>query len=100
MPISSNNHFHQDTRILVWSQRNIENFIYNSCLYEFEDIISSVDAVDLVAPPQYDLIGKGINKLVKTQTKYFKYLTHLNPYRQVRCLEREYEVQYFSFKEY
>ena len=82
----------QDSRILIWSQRNIENFIFNSCLYEFEDIIDTVDTVDIISPPQYDFLGKIIKKSVKTNTQYFKPLVNINPYRQAIHLEQEYDI--------
>ena len=92
MRISLNDNHHRDARVLVWSQRNIQNFIHNSCLYEFEDIIGTIDAVDIVSPPQYDLMGKVIKKLVTNQTKHFNSLAHLNPYCKSINLEHEYDV--------
>lgn len=90
--LSLNDHGNRESRILVWSQRNIQNFIYNSCLYEFEDIIGEVDATQIIAPPQYDLMGRGVKKLVKTHTQQVKSLANLNPYRQSINLEQEYDV--------
>ncbi len=35
-------------RVAIVSLRQRNNFVYNSCLYEFEDIIAEVDDVDLI----------------------------------------------------
>ncbi|MEO1800393.1 MAG: hypothetical protein AAFR62_08185, partial [Cyanobacteria bacterium J06629_2] len=59
---------YQNERVLVWSQRNIQNYIFNSCLYEFEDLIQSVDCTNLISPPQYNLWEKGIRKAIKNYT--------------------------------
>lgn len=80
------------SRTLIWSLRNIQNFNYNACLFEFEDIIDTVDSTDLLAPPQYDLAGKVVKRLVKTQAKNLKPLIHLNPYFKPINLEQEYDV--------
>lgn len=82
----------RESRTLVWSQRNIQNFIYNSCLYEFEDLVGEFEQGNVVSPQQYDFLGKAIKKLVKSQTKQFPFLTKINPYRQTISLEREYDV--------
>ena len=92
MSINLKSYCHSDARTLVWSLRNIQNFNYNSCLFEFEDIINTVDAADLIAPPQYNFPGKIIKRLVKTQAKNFKPLTTLNPYLKSVNLEQEYDV--------
>ncbi len=92
MSLSLTDDYNRESRTLVWSQRNIQNFVYNSCLYEFEDIIGTVDQAEVISPQQYDLLGKGIKKLVKSQTKQFPILTKINPYRQSMSLEKEYDV--------
>ncbi|MGL6341580.1 MAG: glycosyltransferase family protein [Waterburya sp.] len=79
-------------RVLVWSQRNIENFIFNSCLFEFEDIIKEVDLANIISPPQYSLGEKIVRKFVKNNTQYCKSLVNLNPYFQSIYLEQEYDV--------
>ncbi|MEL6928240.1 MAG: glycosyltransferase [Cyanobacteria bacterium J06600_6] len=95
MSLSLDDDYNRQSRTLVWSQRNIQNFVYNSCLYEFEDIIAAVDRVDIISPQQYDLFGKGVKKLVKSQTKQFPFLTKINPYRQSMSLSQEYDI-FFS----
>src|SRR5258705_1334841 len=39
-----------DARILVFSQRNMVKALFRCAHYEFEDVISAIDSVDLVAP--------------------------------------------------
>jgi Glycosyl transferases group 1 len=82
----------QGSRILVWSQRNIENFLFNSCLFEFEDIINEVDLVNVISPPQYSFSEKVIKKFIKNNTPYLKSLVNVNPYFQSVYLEQEYDV--------
>ncbi|MCC0178464.1 glycosyltransferase family 1 protein [Waterburya agarophytonicola K14] len=92
MSINFPGYCNKESRTLVWSLRNIQNFIYNSSLFEFEDIINLVDAVDLIAPPQYDFAGSAVKRLVKTQTHNFKPLINLNPYFKSIDLEQEYDI--------
>ncbi len=82
----------QESRILVWSQRNIENFIFNSCLFEFEDLIKKVDLADIISPPAYSFKGKVIKKIVKNSAQYFKTTAHFNPYLQPAYLEQKYDL--------
>lgn len=88
----SSNEYNQDTRVLVWSLRNIQNFVFNTCLFEFEDIIAEVDSVDIYSPPQYDLPGKVINRLVKDTSRWIRPFSHVNPYRHAYTAEHEYDV--------
>ena len=92
MSFNINELSHQESRILVWSQRNIENFIFNSCLFEFEDVINEVDVADIISPPQYSYSGKLVKKLVKNSTQYCKSIANLNPYFYPIYLEQEYDV--------
>ena len=92
MSINFKKHCNPESRALVWSLRRIQNFIYNSCLYEFEDIINEIDKVDLITPPQLDSKGKAINRLVKTKFGKYKPVIHLNPYIKSINLEQEYDV--------
>jgi hypothetical protein len=92
MSLNTNELSHQESRILVWSQRNIENFIFNSCLFEFEDIINEVDVANLISPPQYNHSGQLVKKLVKDTTQYCKSLANLNPYFYPLNLKQEYDV--------
>ena len=40
-----------DARVLLFSQRNLNRLMYQCFMYEFEDVVHSVDRVDLLAPP-------------------------------------------------
>jgi hypothetical protein len=92
MLINEDDICHREPRILVWSQRNIENFIFNSCLFEFEDVIDEVDLTDLILPPEYSFKGKLVKKFVKTNTKYFKSIANFNPYFYSIDLKQKYDV--------
>ena len=87
------NTYPQQSRILLLSLRQAENFIFNSCLYEFEDVVCQVDAVELVlAPPQDQLLTKLITKTTKIITRHTKLGTFINPYSQSITLEQEYDL--------
>jgi len=84
-----------DARVLIWSLRNIQNFVYNSCLFEFEDIIEDVDQANVLAPPQYDALGTFLKRVVeyKTRRTGALSLTRVNPY--VGGIELHYEYQIY-----
>ena len=86
----------EDSRVLIWSLRNIQNFVYNACLYEFEDIVAAVDDVDIMAPPAYNSTQRIINKTVvmATQKIKSKALTNVNPYVGSIDLWYEYEIYF------
>lgn len=86
------NNYNRESRTLIWSQRNVHNFIYNSCLYEFEDLIAAVDRADLISSRQYDILGRGLNKIIKSQSGQFPFLTKINPYRETISLPKNYDV--------
>lgn len=88
----------KDSRVLTWSLRNIQNFVYNSCLFEFEDIISEVDKADIYSPPQFDAAGRVLNKTIVSTTRHVKPLplTSLNPYRKSESLDREYDMYFVT----
>ena len=92
MSINFKKHCNPESRALVWSLRKIQNFVYNSCLYEFEDIINEIDKADLITPPQLDFKGKVVNRLIKTQARNFKPVINLNPYIKSIDLEQEYDI--------
>ena len=81
-----------EKRVLLLSLRNTQNFFFNSCLYEFEDIIAEVDIVDLLNPSQYTLQGDFIKKLLRHQNKIFTELVNFNPYPDAFFLENEYDL--------
>jgi hypothetical protein len=41
-----------DPRVLLFSQRNIEQQLWRSCQHEFEEVITGLDSVRLLAPPR------------------------------------------------
>ena len=88
----------KDSRVLTWSLRNIQNFVYNSCLFEFEDIISEVDKADIYAPPQFGPRGRVINKTIVSTTRHVKPLplTSVNPYLKSESLDREYDMYFVT----
>ena len=81
-----------ENRILLLSLRNTQNYLFNSCLYEFEDIISEVDLVDIVNPSQYTLQGNLAKKLLRRQNKIFNKLLELNPFPENLCVKKEYDL--------
>jgi hypothetical protein len=84
-----------ESRILLLSLRNTQSFLYNSCLYEFEDIIAEVDLVDTVSPSQYTLQGNLVKKILRHQNKFNK-LVDFNPYPDSLYLEQEYDLLVFT----
>lgn len=84
---------HKQPRILLLSLRQAQNFIFNSCLYEFEDLVCQFDEVELLlAPPQNMLLTKLITKTTQTITKNTRLGTLINPYHQSISLEQEYDL--------
>ena len=94
----SNARCRQESRVLTWSLRNIQNFVYNSCLFEFEDIISEVDSADIFAPPQYNLFNRVINKAVASKPRLMKPLplTSVNPYVKSEKLQKDYDIYFVT----
>ena len=85
----------QNSRVLIWSLRRIQNFVYNSCLFEFEDIIEDVDTANVLAPPQYNPLGTFIKRVVEYKTRRVKSfsLTKVNPY--IGGIELHYDYQIY-----
>lgn len=88
----------KDSRVLTWSLRNIQNFVYNSCLFEFEDVISEVDKADIYAPPQYGPSARFVNKSIVSTTRNAKPLSlaSVNPYLKSESLDREYDMYFVT----
>ena len=86
----------QESRVLTWSLRNVQNYVFNSCLFEFEDVIESVDDVDLLSPPPYSWLGRSIKRTVINQTQRVKSLSlaSVNPYISAIDLHYEYEIYF------
>lgn len=87
---------HQESRVLTWSLRNVQNYVFNSCLFEFEDVIESVDDVDIVSPPQYNWLSRTIKRAVINKTEHIKplSLTNVNPYIGTIDLHYEYDIYF------
>jgi len=88
----------QSSRALVWSLRNLQNFVYNSCLYEFEDIIHDVDEADVLSPVEYSPTGTFLKRVVENTTRYTKVsaLANVNPYGSGIDLAYDYEIYFVT----
>lgn len=82
----------QNSRVLILSHRNIQNFVFNSCLYEFEDIIAEIDETKIVAPPQYNFFERSVQKALKIYTQYFQKLSYVNPASNYLALEQNFDI--------
>jgi hypothetical protein len=82
----------ENARILILSLRHIRNLVYNYCLFEFEDLISEIDSVDLVVPPQYNLSSQVITKIAKGGARINKNFNYINPSFTSFKLEKEYDL--------
>jgi hypothetical protein len=85
-------------RLLLLSQRGLAPHISRCCSYEFEDLIQSVDAADLIAPlyrlDGFELLGRAVNKLGRRAGL----LKGINPgIRPVR-VERHYQLFFAVFQ--
>ena len=96
MKTNLNDTCREESRVLIWSLRNIQNFVYNACLYEFEDIISRTDDTDIIAPPAYSLLSRVINKAAVVASQKVKGLSlaSVNPYGGSIDLWYEYEIYF------
>lgn len=96
MASNLNHSCREESRVLIWSLRNIQNFVYNACLYEFEDIIADTDDADVIAPPAYGPISRLINKVAVVTSQKVKALplTSINPYIRSIDLWYEYEIYF------
>ncbi|PZO23303.1 MAG: hypothetical protein DCF25_00445 [Leptolyngbya foveolarum] len=96
MTINLNATCRENSRVLIWSLRNIQNFVYNACLYEFEDIIRRTDEADIIAPPAYNPLSRVINKTISVAAQKVKSsaLLSVNPYGSAIDLWYEYEIYF------
>jgi len=85
-----------ESRVLTWSLRNVQNYVFNSCLFEFEDIIETVDSADILSPPQYNWLGRSIKRSVVNAARSVKSLSlsSVNPYVGTIDLHYEYEIYF------
>lgn len=52
-------------RVLLLSQRRLNDQVANSCLYDFEDLVCALDQVDLVAPTRSAILPGQLYKLAR-----------------------------------
>lgn len=82
-----------NSRVAIVSLRKKNNFIYNSCLYEFEDLIREVDSVDLIELLPTDPLGTFSYRVIKKTAEFFKPFTTVTPPLQNAIeLDREYDL--------
>ena len=80
-------------RIAILSSRVKNNFVFNSCLYEFEDIIAEVDNVDLINLAPSNSIEAFSQKVVKKSAQYISPLTKVSPpLNHQMNLDRQYDM--------
>jgi hypothetical protein len=85
-------------RLLLLSQRGLAPHVSRCCSYEFEDLIRSVDAADLIAPhyrqDAFELLSRAVNKLGRR----IGLLKGINPgIRPVR-VEHDYQLFFAVFQ--
>ena len=80
-------------RIGIVSSRIKNNFVYNSCLFEFEDIISEIDDVDLIQLNPNNGVQVITQKIVKKTAQYIPFFNGVKPpLNQAIDLEKEYDL--------
>lgn len=86
----------QNARVLIWSLRNVQNFVYNSCLFEFEDVIEETNESNVLAPPQYGAVGTFAKRVIEYKTRRTKAvsLSKVNPYLG-SSIELHYDYQIY-----
>jgi len=89
--------FRKDARILVLSQRRYNQQFYMPPTYEFEDVISEIDGVDLLAPAFK--CGSRLSKLWYRGSNYAKSRLALCPDPGIEDveIEREYDLFFCVF---
>ncbi|MDZ7961555.1 MAG: glycosyltransferase [Aulosira sp. DedQUE10] len=85
--------FHEKPRTLIVSMREIANLVAFCTLYEFEDVISDTDAVDMLKPLSDDEgVVRKIYKLAKYLTNSKTLAEFLVPGFKPYFLNQEYEL--------
>ncbi len=80
-------------RIGIVSSRIKNNFVYNSCLFEFEDIISEIDNVDLIQLAPNNGAQVITQKIVKKTAQYIPFFHGVKPpLNQGIDLDKEYDL--------
>ncbi len=83
-------------RIAILSLRKKNDFVYNSCLYEFEDLIAEVDDVDIIEIAAVNTIEDFSYRLVKKSAGYIAPITQVKPpLNPTIDLEQEYDILFF-----
>lgn len=86
----------EDARVLVVSMRNLKFHVSRAAIYEFEDVISSLDTVDVIAPSLEPNIFKVTNKLANYTAKIInsgQYIQSL--FNQKIQVDKEYDLFFF-----
>lgn len=89
----------QNQRILMLSQRNLDLKVYQCWMYEFEDAICDVDAVDLVAPVSQN--QPNLTKLIQQSANRAARLIGAKKYPETfiskKLIDREYDLFFAIF---
>ncbi len=87
------------SRILMLSQRQLKNSLSDCGLYEFEDVICDIDAVDMFTPANAYENSKEIYKWVKRFTRSSQFANFVRPDPNPLLLDREYELFYVILRQ-
>lgn len=81
-------------RTLIISLRNINNYVFNSCLHEFEDIIFDVENAHLLSLPSINFLDRVRKKVLKDSTERIspKFGEYNPSWHKPISLEEEYEM--------
>lgn len=80
-------------RIGIVSSRIKNNFVFNSCLFEFEDIIAETDNVDLIQLSPNNSAQVITQKIVKKTAQYVPFFNGVKPpLNQGIDLDKEYDL--------
>ena len=85
-----------NSRILIFSQRKLQNDLFRCSDYEFEDTICSLDSVDLFAPEYNFNIRRAryFKFLLNRMSKKFSVAQHINPGIRKSVVKKEYDLFY------
>ncbi|MDJ0734012.1 MAG: glycosyltransferase [Nostocaceae cyanobacterium] len=81
------------------SQRKLKNSLSDCGLYEFEDVICDLDAVDMFSPVDSYEYSKEIYKWVKRVTRSTQFANFIRPDPNTVFLDREYELFYVILRQ-
>ncbi|MBW4646803.1 MAG: glycosyltransferase [Goleter apudmare HA4340-LM2] len=86
----------EESRVLIVSMRNLKFHVSRAAIYEFEDVISNLDTVDLIEPSLEPNLFKVTNKLANYSAKFInngKYIKSL-PNQKIQ-VDKEYDLFFF-----